>query len=116
MGQYSLGIRWRPEELRSLDFTDVESTYVAFGTAMQNPIINYRIQNFTDKSVIISYDGFTDHDIVGGMSFVLFDVSSNKGKGEVLALTKGDIIYVKQESDAPTLGALYLSVYYASNN
>lgn len=116
MSQYSLAVRWRAEELRSINYDDLDVDYVALGSAMEHPIVNYRIQNFTDQDITISYDGNLDHDIVGSGGFVLFDVASNKGKGEVLGLAKGDIVYVKPATSAPTSGYITLSAYYASNS
>lgn len=116
MGLYSLAIRWRPEELRSLAFGSVAASYTALGAPMENPVVNYKISNLTDANILVSYDGATDHDIVSANGFVLYDVSSNKGKGDVLALTKGAQVYVKRESGAATSGNVYLTVFYASNN
>jgi|SRR5690606_29182481 len=115
MSNYSLAVRWRAEPLRSLAFGSISATYAAIGTAMAHPIINYRIQNYTDQPLLISYDGQTDHDIVGTGGFVLFDASSNKGKGDVLALPQSTVIYAKQASVAPGSGSVYVSAYYASN-
>lgn len=115
MTNYSLAVRWRAQPLRSLAFGSIGTGYVAIGTAMANPIINYRIQNYTDQPLYISYDGSTDHDIVGAGGFVLFDASSNKGKGDVLALPQGTTVYARQVSVAPGSGSVYLSTYYASN-
>lgn len=116
MSQYSLAVRWRAEELRSIDYDDLDVDYVALGGPMEHPIINYRIQNFTDENILISYDGTTDHDIIGEGGFVLLDVASNKGKGDVLGLAKGDQVYVKAATSSPTSGYITLSAYYASNN
>lgn len=116
MTQYSLAVRWRAEELRLLDYSDLDVNYVPIGDPMGHPIVNYRIQNFTNRPVLISYDGVTDHDIVADGGFVLFDVTSNKGKGDALALAKGDLVYVKAENLAPSSGYITVSAYYASNN
>lgn len=116
MSQYSLAVRWRAEEIRTLAFGDISGTYAALGAAMDNPVVNYRIQNLTNQNVLVSYDGVTDHDLIAAGGFVLLDVSSNKGKGDALVLSKGDIVFVKEETSGPSSGSVYLSVYYASNN
>ncbi len=116
MSQYSIAVRWRAEEIRSLNFDELDVDYVPLGGPMEHPIVNYRIQNLSNQDILISYDGVTDQDYVSAGSFVLLDVSSNKGKGDVLALAKGDIVYVKPATSAPSSGAVALSAYYASNN
>jgi len=116
MGLYSLAIRWRPEELRSLAFGAVAASYTALGGPMDNSVINYKISNLTDANILVSYDGVNDHDVVAANGFVLYDVASNKGKGDILALTKGAQVYVKREAGAPASGNVYLTVFYASNN
>jgi hypothetical protein len=116
MSLYSLAIRWRPEELRSLAFGSVAAGYTALGGPMDNPVVNYKISNLTDANILVSFDGSTDHDIVAANGFVLYDIASNKGKGDVLALTKGAQVYVKRESAAPTSGNVYLTVFYTATN
>lgn len=116
MSQYSLAVRWRPEELRSLAFSSVAASYTAIGDPMEHPIINYKISNATDANILVSFDGTTAHDFIAANGFSLYDVSSNKGKGDVLALTKGAQVYIKRESAAPTSGNVYLSAFYAANN
>lgn len=116
MSLYSLAVRWRPEELRSLAFGSIGAGYTALGSPMENPVVNYCIDNNTDEAVIISQDGVTDHIFVGANSFKLYDVQSNHGKGDALMLSKGTQLYVKQESAAPTTGSVYVTVFYAANN
>lgn len=116
MSQYSLAVRWRPEELRSLAFGSVGASYTALGSAMENPIVNYKISNGTDANIIISFDGVTNHDFVAANGFTLYDVQANHGKGLAFALTKGAMVYVKRESAAPTSGSVYLTAFYAANN
>lgn len=116
MSLYSLAVRWRPEPLRSLAFGSVGASYTALGNPLEDPIINYKISNFTDANIIVSFDGVTDHDVVAANGFVLYDVQANHGKGLALALTEGAQVYVKRESGAPTTGNVYLTVFYAANN
>lgn len=114
MSLYSLAIRWRPEELRSLAFGSIGAGYTALGDPMENPVVNYCIDNNTDEAIIISLDSVTDHIFVGANGFKLYDVQANHGKGEALALSQGTQLYVKRESAAPTTGAVYVTVFYAS--
>jgi len=116
MGKYALAIRWRPETLRSLAFGSISGSYAALGAALANPIIQLHISNDTDANMLISYDGVNDHEFIAANSFILLDIGSNKSVGEGLFLSKGDSVYVKQESGAPTSGNIYMSAYYASNN
>lgn len=114
MSLYSLAIRWRPEELRSLAFGSVGASYAAIGSPLENPALNYKISNLTDANILVSFDGLTNHDVVAANGFVLYDVQSNHGKGAALALRKGSQVYIKRESAAPTTGNVYLTVFYGS--
>ena len=111
---YALAVRWRAEDLRKLAFGSISGSYAALGGALQNPIVQFKIANDTDANIILSYDGINDHEFVADISFVLFDIGSNKSIGNGLFLAKGDILYVKQESGAPSSGNVYMSAYYPS--
>jgi hypothetical protein len=75
-----------------------------------------RLVNNTDGDMLFSTDGTNDNFFVPKTSFVLYDVASNGNPQQgfsPLAFAKGTQIYVKQ-STAPTTGAVYVEVIYAS--
>lgn len=109
-------IRVRYEPLRSTAFGDITSTYVAIGLPFANPVRILKVTNNTDKNLLISLNGVDDHDIVVANGFFLYDYSSNKAStAGLLEQPQGDRIYVKAETiSLPTLGAVYVTVVYAS--
>lgn len=113
MANPNLSVRIYPETLRTLAFGSVSGTYAGIGTAINNPARILYIVNSTDVLLTFSFDGINDHFVVFGNGFLLLDVTSNRSDtGGAFAISQGQRIYVK---GAPTLGAVYLSVFYGSN-
>lgn len=110
-----LSIRFRAEQLRSLAFGSISGTYMGIGTAVQHPILQLYIVNTTDADLVFSLDGVTDHFMIPAQSFLLDDISSNKGLGGGLYLSEGTRLYVK-EIGTPTLGSVYFSAFYGSDS
>lgn len=110
-----LSIRFRMEEIRSLAFGSISGTYMGIGSSVENPILQFYIVNTTDADLMFSIDGVTDHFMIPAQSFLLDDVSSNKGLGGGLYLPEGTRLYVK-EIGTPTDGAVYFSAFYGSDS
>jgi hypothetical protein len=110
-------IRVRFEPLRALAFGSISGTYAAIGTALANASHLIKVDNLTDVTVTISFDGVNDHFVMPTQSGTIFDFSSDMvlpvGK---LFLSQGTIVYVKQTSGAPSSGNVYVSSMYASVN
>jgi hypothetical protein len=110
-------IRVRFEPLRSLAFGSISGTYAAIGTALANASHLLKVDNLTDVTQTISFDGINDHFVVPAQSGLVLDFSSDMvlpaGK---LFLSQGTIIYVKQTAGAPSTGSVYVSSMYASVN
>lgn len=108
-------IRLWPENLRSLDYTDLSSSYAALGDGFENPVRIFHLQNLTDADIFYSFDGTNDHGVVASGSFILLDVTANKtlDQGEFIAV--GTVIYVSTDG-TPTSGAVYLSVFYGARS
>lgn len=105
----------RYETLRSLAFGGISGAYAAVGSTWNNPARIIKVNNATDANLLISFDGITNHDVVLSNSAYVLDYSSNKNNpGGQLDQSYGTRMYVKQESAAPTLGNVYLTVIYAS--
>jgi hypothetical protein len=111
-------IRLRPEEMRALDFGQLSTTYAALGSAFENPIRIFHLQNLTDANILYSFDGTTDHGIVAAGSFILLDVTANKSLDQGEFISAGTTIYVATLVDEtpPTSGYVVLSVFYGSTN
>jgi uncharacterized protein YfaT (DUF1175 family) len=110
----SIAIKLKPEELRSLSFTGGLSSYTNVGTAFEHPIVLFHLINNLDADILVSFFNAEDHLFVKTGSFVLYDVAANREEpGGCRAFERGTIIQVKAADDAPTSGAVYLSVFYA---
>lgn len=109
----SLAVRLLAEPVRSLAAGDVDVTYLAIGTAFDNPARIFFIQNLTDETVMISLDGVNDHFPLASSGFLLLDVTTNKTVSVGCFIAKETTVYAKQIG-TPTTGAIYLSIFYGS--
>lgn len=103
------------ETLRSLAYTSIGSSFTAVGTGFFNPCRILKIKNLTNANIIVSFDGVNNHDVIPATSGEIDDYGSDKASQiGVFNQKAGTIVYVKQESGAPTSGTLYVTVIYAS--
>jgi hypothetical protein len=116
MSNLACSIRARYEPLRSAAFGSITAMYTAVGFPFSNPVRILKVTNLTNKNILISLNGIDDHDIVAANGFFLYDYSSNKSSvGGLLEQPQGDRIYVKSETvSLPTIGAVYVTIVYAS--
>ena len=112
----SLAIRLMPETVRSAAFGVIGAAYVGMGTAMTRPIRIFMVQNLTDASVMVSFDGVHDHFPLEAHGYLLLDITSNKTITQVFFLAEGQHIYVRRLAPAvaPTVGAVYLTTFYGA--
>jgi len=108
----NLAVRLYPEPLRSLAFGSISGTYAGIGTAISNPVRIFMLQNLTDTQMFFSFDGIVDHITLPPDAFILLDVTTNKSiSGGSLNIAEGTRVYVR-EGAAPSLGSVYLTVFY----
>ena len=69
------------------------------------------IQNFTNASVMMSFDGLTNHFPLLNYSHIILDIASNKTREGGFYLSEGQRLYVTQIG-VPTTGSVYLTVFY----
>lgn len=113
MSNTSVKIRY--ENLRLLAFGGISGAYASVGAAFAHPVRVLKINNLTNANILISFDGVNDKDIVAANSAWIHDYGSNKtDTGGSLDQSQGERVYVKQQSAAPTLGAVYVTVIYAA--
>lgn len=106
-------IRIRYEALRSLNFSGISGTYATVGASFANPVRLLKVTNLTDATLLVSFDGITDVDVVPANGFYLYDYGSNKSdQAGAAEQSIGDRIYVKSETDDPTMGNVYATVIY----
>lgn len=110
----NLAIRLLAETLRTLAFGAISGVYAGIGTALLHPARLIYIVNQTDVLLTFSFDGVNDHFVIPANSYILIDITSNMTMtGGAFALAQGTRIYVK---GAPTLGSVYLTVFYGANS
>lgn len=101
------------EELRSIDSSTFTGDYQAIGGPLLNPAVLVKIVNNSTSLVTVSLDGSTDHDVVPGQSFTLYDYATNRSnKSSTFAVPVGTQYYV---SGSVGTGSVYLVVQYAFN-
>lgn len=112
---YCVKAQW--ENLRSIAYSDVGSSYTAVGDPFLYPSRLFKIYNSTNQDLYISNDGINDKDIVPATSSFIYDFASDKSnQGGTLDLPANTTIYVLYPSSAPTSGNVYVSTIYASDN
>ena len=116
MGNLLSSNRIRFENLRIL-YAGSVSVFVptAVGLPFANPVRMLKITNLTDANLLISFNGVDFHDVVTERGFCLYDYGSNKAdQPGFLEQALGDRLYVQAITAAPTTGAVYVTVIYAS--
>lgn len=112
----NLAIRVMPEPVRTVAFGSISGTYTAIGSAFANPVHWFMVQNLTDVAIMISWDGIHDHFPLPVNGYVIMDVTANKTlTGGAFYVAQGTTFYVRQLSGGPTLGGVYLSIFYGFN-
>jgi hypothetical protein len=108
----ALGVSWRAEALRSLDFGSISGTYAALGTAFENSITMLYIVNTTDALLTFTYNTSEDKWVVPASTSLILDIGCNKSThANIQSVPLGSIIYVK---GSPSVGTVYLSAFYAN--
>jgi hypothetical protein len=108
----ALSIRLMPEPVRSLAFGSISGTYAGVGSALSNPARIVLFQNFTDQTVMLSFDGIEDHFPIASNGFVLLDITANKTVTQGFYIGEGTRFYVRDIGSAATSGDVYISVFY----
>jgi hypothetical protein len=111
----SLSTRMLAEPLRSLAFGAITGAYAPIGTALSHPERIIKLYNGTDADMLISFDGVNDNDILPSKGFVLLDVCANKTRDDGFYLGQDTVVWARQEAGAPTVGSVYLTVFYGAN-
>lgn len=112
----NLAVRLLMENLRTLAFGSISGTYAAIGGAnapFLNPIRLMYIVNTTDVLLTFSDDGVNDKFVLASGSHIIIDVTTNHTfVGGAFTISQGQKIYVK---GSPSVGSVYLSVFYGGN-
>lgn len=107
-------IRLQCEEVRVLPFTSISGAYMGVGTPIDHPARLMWINNLTDGALMCSFDGVTDHFPLPANSFLILDITSNKTVSQGFYIAEGTRLYVRELGSAPTMGEVYLTVFYGA--
>jgi len=99
------------DEIRTINFSDLQLFYVLVGTVFSRPVRIIRISNLTNVNVLMSLDGITDHDYIPSNTVTVYDLTENKNRDEGLYIREGAGIYVLAPlGQIPKSGRLYVTV------
>jgi len=100
------------DALRTLAFGGITGVYAAVGAALTTPARIVKIQNTTNRTIEISIDGTTTHDILPSNAFALYDLTANKTRDEGIYIREGRIFYARRVAAEanPTSGSVYITV------
>lgn len=104
--------RLAPVPLETVAGTALTTSYQVIGAAMSNPIRILQINNLSNQSLVISWDGTNDHMAIGASQLMQLDVSANKETSNMLEIPQGTQFFVRSPGGAGT-GSVYLAAYYA---
>jgi hypothetical protein len=116
MASSPMAIRMRFEPLRSLIFDTIIETYAKVGTPTTHPARKIIITNDTDKTLIFSFDGSTDHCAVISHDSWDGDITTNKTREQGFYLAQGEQLWVRSIDDMsyPMSGYVYFTVMYGA--
>jgi len=102
----------RAIELTAINASTFNSTYLPINpNGLDKACSIIKIDNDTDREILISYDGTTDHDYAraGDILWLPFQANSDPN-GNVSKMAEGTVVYVV--GIAGGSGIVYLSGYY----
>lgn len=105
----------RADGMRLLAAASIAAGYTAVGTLFDHPMRIIKLVNLTDATVIFSYDGVVDHEIVPPNGFTLYDFTTNQAQTAGAFIAKDTVMYVKR-SGVPTTGSVYVCAYYGKGD
>lgn len=122
--------------LRAMDSSDITTVYKAIPTRTDTAPLTYtlipfpesvriiQIKNDTDTNLLLSTNGYDDHDMIAANSHMVLDFGSNKSSvGGLLEMPAGGYLFVRYDPTAPyyqtqplPLKCITLTVIYASTD
>lgn len=107
-----LGNFMKYEPMRVYAFSSITGSYTAVGASTSPSVNVYEVINSTDVMLRFSWNGSTDHFAIPAYTQKVIDINANKSQNH-LFLGANEILYVKHEGAAPTLGNVYFITMYA---
>jgi hypothetical protein len=100
-----------PNPMQSISSSSITGSYQQIGNKLPFPARLIKVVNDSTKDVIISWDGVTDHDIVIGGGFTLYDIGTNRGNSSPsMDAMQGTALFAKGTAGT---GTIYLVSFYA---
>jgi len=109
----ALNGRFAYEPVRTIAAASVGASYSAIGGPLLNPARQFFIQNLTDQTVMISFDGINDAFPLPSNGNIIDDIAANYTHQSNWFMAQGTTVYVKRIG-TPTTGSVYVSIFYAS--
>jgi len=106
------------EPVDALGYAAIPATYDPatgageVGYAIQ-PCRMFTLQNFTNETVMWSFDGVNDHLPMLSMGYFTLDISANQQQIQGLFLDEFRTIWVRYLTTPPTSGSVYFTAFYA---
>lgn len=107
-------IKIRYDLLRSMDSSDITTSYQAIPTRTDTAPLTYtlipfpesvriiEVKNDTDTNLLLSTNGYDDHDMIAANSHMVLDFCANKSSlGGLLEMPANGYIYVRYDPTAP---------------
>ena len=107
----NLAIRLNADPVLSLDYSSIVSGYTLIGI-LSHPARILFIQNYTDETLMFSWDGVNDAFPLPTNGFLVLDITTNKSLPEGCYVSTGQPFYVKYISMAPSGNSVYISSFY----
>jgi hypothetical protein len=105
------------EPIRSITYADITDDLESFADPFANPVRIIDLFNDTDHSVYISFNGIDNHIYLPAHSGRIYDYAANKQAiSYEFNQQKQTQLYITYVTDAPTLGAVYVTVIYGSTD
>lgn len=105
---YTSRLEW--EELRILDSATLSGSYVALGDPLEFPSYKLKLTNLSNRELLVSFDGTTNHDVVGPGGYWLYDFKYSQNQEVLPARSQ---VYV---SGSAGTGNIYLTQIYIEQN
>lgn len=98
-------------EMQSFNIAGLAAGFTAVDVdGIESHLLILRIINDSNKAVIVSYDGVTDHDIIPAGTNVTYNLQSNsEPQNWVYQLKEGTVFWVRGAAGA---GFIYFSGWY----
>lgn len=107
------GLRIIPMPMLSIDSATFTGSYQAL-TAIPFAACLVKFVNNSNALATVSWDGITDHDILPGGSFSLYDINTNAGTSRGLWVPQGTIFRVKGAASVSNAGLFYVVSFTTS--